>query len=206
MDKADTRKKGIPFILKVILVVLIIVGIVYIRRYYNELQHPYKDYDILGTWDYDYSLTFDEHENLIRSDKDRFSLEMYIDTEIVFNDDGTFTLSLAGVDYSGTWTPDAHVSYLFHLTPDTEEFDGVIYNNEIRWDNVTDNLFMGISKDKVPLKLRLLFQGEETYREIYCKTWRERTKTIYINNDDSDDYYEDDEWEDDNGLPFNYHP
>lgn len=173
--------------------------------YYIGLQHPYKDYDILGTWDYDYSLAFDENENLIRSDEERFSLEMYIDTEIVFNDNGTFTLSLAGVDYSGIWTPDEHVSYLFHLSPESEEYDGLIYNNEIRWDSVTDNLFMGITQEGVPRKLRYLFQGEEEYREIYCKIWRERTKIVYIDKDDDDDYYEDDEW-DDNGLPFNYHP
>lgn len=204
MEKSDAGKRGIPFILKVILVVLIIAGIVYARKYYTGLKHPYKDYDILGTWDYDYSLTFDENENLIRTDEDRFSLEMYIDTEIIFNDDGTFSLSLAGADYSGTWAPDEHVSYLFHLSSKSTEFDGVIYNNEIRWDSVTDNLFMGISKENVPLKLRYLFQDEEEYREIYCKTWRERSKVVYVENDD-DDYYEDDEW-DDNGLPFNYHP
>ena len=96
----------------------------------------------------------------------------------MLNDDGTYSMSIAGCHSNGIWTPDEHVSYLIHFSPELSEYIDVIYNNEVRWDIETDSLFMGLSKEDAIYGLRNLFQGEEEYIEVYCKTYRERTKIL----------------------------
>lgn len=201
MDREKTR---LPFWLQATLFILILVGIYYGRQYYIDYKHPYKDLDIIGTWDYGYSVTFDVDEKMVRTDKDLFSLDMYADTEIVLNDDGSFNVTIEDVSYSGIWKPDEHVSSIFHLIPDDPEMRGIIRDDGIRWDRGEDKLVIGLHKDAVPEKLQPLFRTEEQYRYIFCKTYRDNIETVYRAQDES---YDDEEWDNgDNGLPFNYHP
>lgn len=62
-----------------------------------------------------------------------------------------------------------------------------------------------MTKDTVPDELKYLFEDDETYRDIYFKTYRDRTKIVY--REDDDDYDPDDYDNDgDNGLPFQWNP
>lgn len=80
--------------MKAALVVLVIAVIIIGKRYYTTQKHPYKDSDIIGVWDYGYSVTFDVDENWKRADEDRYTPDLYIDSELTFNDDGTFIFRL----------------------------------------------------------------------------------------------------------------
>lgn len=198
------EKKRLPFWLQAALFILILAGIYYGRQYYIDYKHPYSDLDIIGAWDYGYSVTFDMDNKMVRTDKELFSLEMYADTEIKLNDDGSCSITIEDVSYTGTWKPDEHVSNIFHLIPDDPDMSGVIYDDEVRWDKGEDKLVIGLYKDAVPEKLQQLYQDEEASRFIFCKTYRDNIRTV---SREYDEGYDDSEWDDgDNGLPFNYHP
>lgn len=205
MNGDAKENKRIPGWLKAVLVVLVIVVLIFGKKYYTAYKHPYRDSDIIGTWDYGYSITFDVNENWKRADEDRYNPDLYIDSELTFNDDGTFSFSIEGHDYEGTWCPDEHVSNLFYLSSDSTGFDGIIDFNEIRWDREADRLFFSMTKDTVADDLKYLFEDDEVYRDVYFKTYRDRTKIVYR---ESGGDYDPDDWDDDgdNGLPFNYHP
>ena len=201
----DANKKRIPGFVKIFLFLLIVVAFHFGRKYYIASQHPYKDLDVIGSWDYSYSITFDMDRKPLRDDKNLFSLEMYTETEIVLNDDGSFRICIEDTEITGTWSPDEHSSNMFLLSPNEPNMNGVIVGNEIRWDKGEDKLCIGLSKETVPENLSHFFNDEEDYRYIFCKTYRDSVRVVYRDNDDY--YYDDDEWDDgDNGLPFNYHP
>ena len=186
------------------LFLLVIIAFHLTKKYYIASHHPYKDLDVIGSWDYSYSVTFDVDKKPLRTDKELFSLEMYTETEIELNDDGSFRILIEDTEITGVWTPNENNSNIALLSPNESEMTGVITGNEIRWDKGEDKLCIGLSKDTVPENLRHLFVDNEVYRYIFCKTYRDNVKVVY--SDDDDDYYED-EWDDgDNGLPFNYHP
>ena len=84
--------------------------------------------------------------------------------------------SIVDLNYEGTWTPDKHVSNLFYLSSDSPGFNGIIDFNEIRWDREKDRLFFSMTKDTVPDELKYLFEDDETYRDVYSKTYRDRKK------------------------------
>ena len=198
------KKERKAYWLKVVLLLLVLVGGYWGRQFYIDYKHPYKDLDVIGSWDYSYSVTFDANEREVREDKGRFSMEMYTETEITLNDDGSFYIYIDGTTISGRWEPNENVTNIYHIIPDSRDMDGVIADNEIRWDKGEDKLSFGLKKDTASEELQDLFNDEETYRYIFCKTHRDNTKTVYTGNDNDDDY---DEWnDDDNGLPFNYHP
>ena len=205
--KRDTNNDNrIPGSVKILLFLLSIVSIHFGRKYYIAYQHPYKDLDVIGTWDYAYSVTFDVDKNMARTDKDLFSLDMYTETEIELNDDGTFRINIEGEELTGTWEPEKQSTNILRLTMATPDMDGIIIGNEIRWDKSEDRLCIGLCKDSIPDKLKDLFQDNEEYRYMFCKTYREVVRIVNRDNDYSD-YDEDyDEEYDDNGLPFNYHP
>ena len=202
--EGDTNKnKRIPGFVKLVLFLLIIIAFHFAKKYYITSQHPYKDLDVIGAWDYSYSVTFDLDKKPLRTDKEMFSLEMYTETEIVLNDDGSFRINIEDTEISGTWSPDERNSNLFALFPYDTSMNEVIVDNEIRWDKGEDKLCIGLFKDAVPENLRHLFVDGEAYRYIFCKTYRDNVRVVYSYDDD----YDEDEWDDgDNGLPFNYHP
>lgn len=154
MNRDANENIRIPEWMKAALVVLVIAVIIIGKKYYTAQKHPYKDSDIIGVWDYGYSVTFDADENWKRADEDRYNPDMYIDSELAFNDDGTFIFSIVDHDYEGTWTLDEHVSNLFYLSSDSPGFNGIIDFNEIRWDRETDRLFFSMTKDTVPDELK----------------------------------------------------
>ena len=93
MDR-EANTKRIPGFVKFIFFLLIVIAVYFSRKYYIALQYPYRDLDVIGSWDYSYSVTFDVDKKPLRTDKELFSLEMYTETEIVLNDDGSFSLSV----------------------------------------------------------------------------------------------------------------
>lgn len=97
----DANKKRIPGSVKVLLFLLIVIAFHFGRKYYIASQHPYKDLDVIGSWDYSYSVTFDMDRKLLRDDKNLFSLEMYTETEIVLNDDGSFRILIEDTEITG---------------------------------------------------------------------------------------------------------
>ena len=203
MDR-DANTKKIPGFVKFIFFLLIVIAVCFSRKYYIASQHPYKDLDVIGSWDYSYSVTFDVGKKQVRTDKNLFSLEMYTETEIALNDDGSFQIAIEGTEITGTWSPDEHSSNVFLLFTSESNMNEVIIDNEIRWDKGEDKLCIGLTKDAAPESLHYLFVDNEAYRYIFCKTYRNNVRVVYSGDDD--DYYED-EWDDgDNGLPFNYHP
>lgn len=204
MDR-DANKKRIPGFVKFMVFLLIVIAVCFGRKYYIALHHPYKDLAVIGTWDYSYSVTFDVDKKQVRTDKDLFSLEMYTETEIALNDDGSFRITIEGTEITGTWVPNEHNSNCFLLCPREPNMNDAIIDNEVRWDKGEDKLCIGLSKETVPENLNRLFVDEEACRYIFCKTYRNNVRAVYVNSED--DYYEEDEWDDgDNGLPFNYHP
>ena len=205
MERDANNSKRIPGSVKLILFLLIVIAIHFGRKYYIASQHPYKDLDVIGAWDYSYSVTFDVNKKPLRTDKELFSLEMYTETEIILNDDGTFRICIENTEITGTWSPDEHNSNVFLLLPNESTLNEVIEDNEIRWDKGEDKLCIGLSKGTVPENISHLFNDDEENRYIFCKTYRDNVRVVYKNNDDYD--YDEDEWDDgDNGLPFNYHP
>ena len=203
MERDTNKRKRIPGFVKLMLFLLLIVAFHFAKKYYIASQHPYKDLDVIGSWDYSYSVTFDVGKKPVRADKNLFSLEMYTETEIVLNDDGSYKIIIEGVEIGGTWAPDGNNSSFFLLFPSESNMNEFIIDNEIRWDKGEDKLCIGLSKDTAPENLRCLFMDNEAYRYLFCKTYRDNVRVVYS---DDDDYY-DDEWDDgDNGLPFNYHP
>lgn len=64
MERDVSEKKRIPGFVKVILVLLILAAIYCGRRYFIDSQHPYKELDVIGTWDYEYSVSFDVDEKM----------------------------------------------------------------------------------------------------------------------------------------------
>ena len=171
MDRDAKQRNRIPGWLKAAILLLILIAFHYGRTYYDAYRHPYKDLDIIGTWDYEYSVTFDVDNKTVRSDRDQFSLEMYMDTEVIFNDDGTFSISIEDEYYTGTWQPDQKNSKVFYVTLETD--DNVIDCNEIRWDRTEDKIFFGLRRDKIPVSMSGLFNDGEEYREVFCKTQRD---------------------------------
>ena len=198
LDKKERRKLW----LQIFVLMLVIAGSYCVRRIYTDYKHPYKDLDIIGTWDYGYSVAFGSDEKMTRADKDLFSMEMHTETEIVLNDDGSFRIVIEDTSLTGTWTPDDYTSDILHLNIAEPDMSAVVTDNEVRWDKGEDKLCIGLAKDNVPDNLKNLFVDDEEYRYIFCKTYRNNVRTVYIEKDEE---YEDDEWED-NGLPFNYHP
>lgn len=204
MERDIYKRKRIPGFVKLMLFLLIIIALHYAKMYYITSQHPYKNLDVIGTWDYSYSVTFDADKKPLRTDKELFSLEMYTETEIVLKDDGSFRILIGDIEITGSWSPDENNSNIVLLSPNESVMAGVITNNEIRWDKGEDKLCIGLSKGTAPENLSHLFIDGEAYRYLFCKTYRDNVRVVY--SDDDDDYYED-EWDDgDNGLPFNYHP
>ena len=204
MDRDGNDGKRIPGSVKFLLFLLIVIAIYFGRKNYIASQHPYKDLDVIGTWDYSYSVTFDADKKQVRADKELFSLEMYTETEIVLNDDGSFSICIEDTEIMGTWYLEKQNSNNFLLSPSESSMNNVINDNEIRWDKGEDKLCIGLSKETAPENLRHLFMNDEVYRYIFLKTYRDSVKVIY--RDNGDDNYNDDDWDDDNGLPFNYHP
>ena len=203
MDR-DANTKRIPGFVKFIFFLLIVIAVYFSRKYYIALQYPYRDLDVIGSWDYSYSVTFDVDKKPLRTDKELFSLEMYTETEIVLNDDGSFRILIEDTAITGVWTPDENNSNIILLSPTESEMNGVIVDNEIRWDKGEDKLCAGLSKNTAPENLSHLFVDNEAYRYLFCKTYRDNVRVVY-SDDDYD--YDEDEWDDgDNGLPFNYHP
>lgn len=206
MNDKDQTKKRIPWYMIVVLLVLLVFAARFSKKLYISYKHPYKDNGVVGTWNYDYSVTFDEEEQWKRADEDRYNPDLYIDAEIAFNDDGRFNLAMDEIKFSGSWKPDDNVSNLFILTPESSNYNDVIDYNEVRWDKKEDKLFFSLSKETVPKEFEDLFKGDEVYRDVFLKIDRPKEKIVYIDSDgDNDERYEDD-WDDDNGLPFNYHP
>ena len=103
----------IPGYVKIMMFLLIVLAIHFGRKQLIDMKHPYKDLEIIGTWDYGYSVAFDADEKLVREDKSLFSLEMYTETEIVMNDDGTFRVTIEDYDITGVWEPDEKNSNIF---------------------------------------------------------------------------------------------
>ena len=203
MDR-DANTKKIPGFVKFTFFLLIVSGVCFGRKYYINSQHPYKDLNVIGSWDYSYSVTFDVDKKQVRTDKNIFSLEMYTEAEIALNDDGSFRITIEGTEITGTWTPYEHSNNVFLLSPSESNMNEIITDNKIRWDKGEDRLCIGLTKDKTPESLHCLFVDNEVNRYIFCKTYRDNVRVVY--SDSNDDYY-DDEWDDDdNGLPFNYHP
>ena len=200
MDKkARTRYR-----LQIVLLLLVLAGGYWGRKLFIDYKHPYKDMDVIGAWDYGYSVTFDVGKKPLRTDKELFSLDLYTETEIVLNDDGSFRILIEDTEITGAWTPDENNSNIVRLSPIESKMNGAITDNEIRWDKGEDMLCIGLSKDTVPENLSHLFTDDETSRYIFCKTFRDNVRVVY--SEDDNDYYED-EWDDgNNGLPFNYHP
>lgn len=202
MYKELDKKEKRVFWLQIFMLLLVIAGSYCGRRIYTDYKHPYKDLDIIGTWDYGYSVAFDSDEKMTRTDKELFSMEMHTATEIVLNDDGSFKIVIEDTSLTGTWTPDDLTNDIFHLNPVEPDMNVLVTDNEVRWDKGEDKLCIGLAKDNVPDKLKNLFENDEEYRYIFCKTYRNNVRTVYTERDSD---YEYEEW-DDNGLPFNYHP
>ena len=197
-------KRTIPEYVKIMMFLLIVLAIHFGRKQLIDMKHPYKDLEIIGTWDYGYSVAFDADEKLVREDKSLFSLEMYTETEIVMNDDGTFRVTIEDCDITGAWEPDEKNSNIFHLTPDETDKSGILRGDEIRWDKGEDRLCIGLTRDTAPDDLQHLFRDTEAYRYIFCKTYRDKTKVVYRDNSDDHD---DDDWGDgDYGAPYRYDP
>ena len=161
------------------IVLLMVVAVVYCcRDFYLDMTHPYRDLDVIGTWDYCYSVTYDEDWNQIDSDKELFSMDLYLETEITLNDDGTYSLMIDGTRCVGTWEPTFY-SNAYSLKPDDPSMTGLVMGNEIRWDVGDDKLCLGMDEETVPATLSYVFREGEAYRYVFCKIHRDNTRIVY---------------------------
>ena len=165
------------------IVLLLVAAVVYCGRdFYLDHTHPYRNLDVIGTWDYSYSVTYDEDWNEMDTDKELFSIDLYLNTEITLNDDGTYSLMIGGTKSAGIWEPTVYGN-VYSLMPDDPEMSGLVMGNEIRFDAGDEELCLGMEADTAPATLSYVFREGEAYRYVFCRIHRDNTRMVYRDRD-----------------------